>query len=122
MAAIVAAIQTAAPVTAEQMEQLGQWDKLSNAEVAALTAAMGIPPETQCAPTIIGSFDPDTLEEVGREVKDVQIKPFDAGDGNFVHITVHPTESGPKRTEVFVEGTVVNGGLTPEQVEERMAW
>ncbi len=98
--AMVEAIQAAAPLSAEQMKKLGQWGELSNADVAALMGAMGIPSQTKCAPVIISSVDAVTLKEVGREVKEVHIKPFDAGGGNFVHITVppHRDPAPPART------------------------
>jgi len=119
MDAILKAVEAADPLTPAQMERLGWWTDLPKAEAAALRKAMGIPRGIMCAPTIVHLCDIDTLQEVEREVKDVQIKPFANDDGGMVFITVYPAKCGTERTSFYVQ-SADNGGLTPAEVDEHM--
>ena len=88
------------PLPPEQMEELLQWNGLTDAKVAELKGAIGIPDDVKCQPTIMTVYDAD--KDVRCVVKDVQIPPFVNDNGFLLGISVHPTERGKARAKIVV--------------------
>lgn len=116
----VVAIQKAPPLSAALSGKLTKWATITDAEVAEIREALGAPKGTKVAPKIEEIVDPKTGQVVLTRCTRVCVEPIVYENGDELHITIHYDKVGRARTELYVEGAP-NGGLTQEQVEQRMA-